>query len=334
MKAMILAAGFGTRLWPLTEDRTKPAIPFLNRPLIAYAIEYLAEANIRDLIINLHHQPDSIRNALGDGSQFGAHIHYSFEEEILGTSGAIDKVRDLLMDDDFIVINGKIVTNIDVSAAIREHQERQALATLVLKENLAREHFSIVEIDERQYISRFAGFPKPLANEIASAEGQSLNIAVAPDEPPPLMFVGIQVLSPRIFDYVPRHCFSHSVVDVYPKAMAAGEAIIAHLTRGDWYELSTIERYVESSLHFMRQKGLANMVGANCRVMDGATVEDAILWDNVTIERGATVRHAVLADNVRIPAGARIERAVVVRRDIVKEIERGEIVGENLLIQL
>src|SRR5437868_12815688 len=143
MKAVILAAGFGTRLWPLTEDRTKPAIPLLNRPLIAYTVDYLAALGVRDIIINLHHQPDSIRRALGDGAALGVNIQYSFEEEILGTSGAIDRVRDQLMDDDFIVINGKIVTNIDLQAAIAEHRTRQAIATLVLKENTARERFSI-----------------------------------------------------------------------------------------------------------------------------------------------------------------------------------------------
>ena len=127
---MILAAGFGTRLWPLTEDRTKPAIPFLNRPLIAYTIEYLAQAGIFDIIINLHHQPDSIRKPLGDGSKFGVRIHYSFEEEILGTSGAIDKVRDQLMDDDFVVINGKIVTNIDLQAAIAHITPSDRLAEM------------------------------------------------------------------------------------------------------------------------------------------------------------------------------------------------------------
>jgi NDP-sugar pyrophosphorylase family protein len=322
MKAMILAAGFGTRLWPLTEDRTKPAIPFLNRPLIAYTVEYLAQAGICDIIINLHHQPDSIRKPLGDGSQFGVRIHYSFEEEILGTSGAIDKVREQLMGDDFIVINGKIVTNIDLQAAIAEHRERRAIATLVLKENTRRERFSIVEIDERHYISHFAGFPEPPANETPS-QGAA-----------PLMFVGIQVLSPRIFDYVPRHCFSHSVVDVYPKAMQAGEVLIAHITKGDWYELSTLGRYLESSIRFMHQKGLPNIAGANCQIHEDASVEDAVLWDNVTVERGAKVRHAVLADNVRIPAEAIIEGAVVVRRDIVKEIERGEVVGENLIIRV
>jgi NDP-sugar pyrophosphorylase family protein len=334
MKAMILAAGFGTRLWPLTEDRTKPAIPFLNRPLITYTVEYLAQAGIRDIIINLHHQPESITKPLGDGSQFGVQIQYSFEEVILGSSGAIDKVRDQLMDDDFVVINGKIVTKIDLQAALAEHKERQAIATLVLKENVGRERFSIVEIDERGYIARFAGFPQPLANEIARAEGQCANVTVAKTEAAPLMFVGIQVLSPRIFEYVPRNCFSHSVNDVYPKAMLSGEAVIAHITEGDWYELSTIERYLESSLHFAHQKGMTNISGADCVIEENARVEDSILWNRVTVERGARVRQCVLADDVRIPADTLIERAVVVRRDIVKEIERGEVSGDNLIIRL
>jgi NDP-sugar pyrophosphorylase family protein len=334
MKAMILAAGFGTRLWPLTEDRTKPAIPFLNRPLITYAIEYLAQAGIHDIIINLHHQPDSITTPLGDGSQFGVTIQYSYEAEILGTSGAIDKVRDQLMDDDFIVINGKIVTNIDLQAAIREHRQRQAIATLVLKENKAHERFSIVEIDERGYIANFAGFPKPAANEIAMAEGQNGGTSVMQPELAPLMFVGIQVLSPRIFEYVPRNCFSHSVIDVYPKAMAAGEAVIAHLATGDWYELSTVERYLESSIHFARKKGLANVQGADCAIATDAFVEDSILWKGVTVEPGARIRQSVLADGVRIPANMIIDHAVVVRREVVTEIERGEIVGDNLIIRL
>src|SRR5262245_39903937 len=135
MKAMILAAGFGNRLWPLTQDRAKPAIPFLGRPLIAYSVDYLKKAGIREMIINLHYQGESIRKALGDGSAYGVKIHYSEEEEILGPAGGIDKVRDLLMEDDFVVINGKIVTDIDLQAAIQSHKERNAIATMVLKEN-------------------------------------------------------------------------------------------------------------------------------------------------------------------------------------------------------
>jgi NDP-sugar pyrophosphorylase family protein len=127
MKGVILAAGFGTRLWPLTEDRTKPAIPFLNRPLISYAVDYLAGFGISEIIVNLHHQPDSITRALGDGSSFGVRLHYSLEEKILGTSGALDRVRDQLQDDEFLVMNGKVITDADLPAAIAEHRERKRL---------------------------------------------------------------------------------------------------------------------------------------------------------------------------------------------------------------
>src|SRR5260370_2952332 len=132
MRGVILAAGFGTRLWPLTEDRTKPAIPFINRSPISDAVQYLAEHGIRQIIINLHHQPESIREAIGSGSRYGAEVEYSYEQEILGTSGALDRVRDRLTGDDFVVMNGKIITAMNISAAIQHHRDKRALATLVL----------------------------------------------------------------------------------------------------------------------------------------------------------------------------------------------------------
>jgi NDP-sugar pyrophosphorylase family protein len=330
MKAFILAAGFGTRLWPLTEDRTKPAIPFLNRPLIAYCVEYLASYGISDIIINLHHQPDSIRRALGDGSMLGVKIQYSHEEIILGTSGAIDRIRDQLAEDDFVVINGKIITDIDLAAAIKEHREHNAIATLVLKENAARAHFSIVEIDHRRWVKRFAGFPEPVTAEAAVSPGSG----IVKVETMPLMFTGIQIMSPRIFDYVPRNCFSHSTIHVYPQAIEKGETVLAHLAEGDWYEMSTLDRYLEASQLFMRKQGLPVVEGEGCSIEDGAIVQDCVLWNRVTVEQGARVRNAVLGDGVRVPAGAVIERAVVVRRDIVADIERGEVIGENVIVPL
>lgn len=334
MKAFILAAGFGTRLWPLTEDRTKAALPFLNRPLICYSVEYLTSFGIRDIIVNLHHQPDSIRRALGDGSDFGAKITYSFEEEILGTSGALDPVRDALADEDFVVINGKIVTDIDLGEAIAAHQERNAIATLVLRENATREHFSIVEVDERGWITCFTGFPDVAASQAAAAE-VSRNVDVAPNiDAPPLMFTGIQVLSPRILDYIPRGTFSHSTIHVYPEAMSKGEAVIGHVSSGNWYEMSTLDRYLEASLRLNRDDRRSIVAGCDCRVYDGAEVKDCLMWDRVVVERGARVRHCILGDNVRIPAGSFIERAVVVRRDMLSEIEKGEISGENLIVPI
>lgn len=342
MKAFILAAGLGTRLWPLTEDRTKAAIPFLNRPLIAYSVEYLVQHGFREIIVNLHHQPDSIRRALGDGSKFGVRISYSFEPEILGTSGALDAVRESLLDDDFLVINGKIITNIDLVQAIEEHRKQHAIATLVLRENRANERFSIVEVDKRGWITRFAGFPEVAQSQTAGAEASGNPVAGSATIKAPLMFTGVQVLSPRIFQYIPRGCFSHSTIDVYPQAIAAGEPVIGHVSTRDWYEMSTLGRYLEASLRLMGQpadwpaSSPANSVvpGADCIIKDSATVERAVLWDNVTIEAGAHVRDCVLGEGVRIPANATIERAVVVRRELVRQIERGEVVGENLIVAI
>jgi NDP-sugar pyrophosphorylase family protein len=333
MKGFILAAGFGTRLWPLTEDRTKAAIPFLNRPLINYSAEYLASHGIRDIIVNLHHQPESIRRALGDGSQLGVNITYSLEEQILGTSGAIDLFREYLSDDDFVVINGKIITDIDLAAAIAAHRERRALATLVLRENSVREHFSIVEVDEQGLITRFAGFPEPAASG-ASTEASSAQGFAAKPEPAPLMFTGIQILSPRIFEYIPRDCFSHSTIHVYPPAIEAGERIIAHISNAAWFEMSTLARYLEANLLFMRKRDQAVLAGEGCLIEDGANVQDCVLWDRVLVERGARVNRSVVGDGVRIPAETVIEHAVVVRRNGVDEIERGYIVGNNVIVPI
>jgi NDP-sugar pyrophosphorylase family protein len=333
MKGFILAAGFGTRLWPLTEDRTKAAIPFLDRPLITYSVEYLASHGIRDIIVNLHHQPDSIRAALGDGANLGVKIEYSSEAEILGTSGALDKVRDSLLEDDFVVINGKIVTNIDLGKVIADHRNQNAIATLVLKRNAALEHFSIVEIDDRHWITRFEGFPDVVAPQAAVAEASGvLGVVGGMTGAPPLMFTGIQVLSPRIFEYVPRGCFSHSTIHVYPKAIAAGETVVGHVSPADWYEMSTLRRYLEAHLRLMPSGSV--VAGDECVIEPGASVEQSVLWNRVTVGSGARVRRSVLADGVRVPADAVIDSAVVVRRDIVRQIERGEVVGENVIVPI
>src|SRR5947207_11103651 len=131
MKAMILAAGFGERLWPLTADRTKPALPVLGKPLVGYVAEYLASFGIKDVLVNLHHEPDSVRQALGDGSDFGVRLEYVNEPVILGTSGALDNARALLSGGTFAVVNGNLITDLDLNAAIAEHRARHALASSV-----------------------------------------------------------------------------------------------------------------------------------------------------------------------------------------------------------
>ena len=320
MRAMILAAGFGTRLWPLTVDRTKPAIPFLGRPLVGYVAEYLARNGYDEIAVNLHHQPESVRAALGDGSRFGVRFTYTEEPVILGPSGALDNARWFLEGDTFVVINGKIVTDIDLRAALETHRQREALATLVLRRNPGREKFTPVRTHDG-LITGFGGAPAEAADE-------------------PLMFTGIQILEPRIFDYIPRGVFSHTVTDVYVPAIAKGERLAAHVAEGMWHELSTVQRYLDITLALLSESGRDLDVGRGCVLAEGAEISEAILWDNVMVERGARVRRAVLGAGVRVRAGETIENAAVVRADLVRGVERppkglaGEVRGENFVAPL
>lgn len=370
MRAMILAAGYGTRLWPLTIDRTKPAIPVMGRPLVGYVAEYLSRYDCSEVVVNLHHQPESVRAALGDGRRFGVQLHYVYEPEILGTSGALDNARHLLEGDTFVVINGKIITDIDLLQALETHRRTKALATLVLKRNHLRERFSIVETKDGM-ITGFGGMPARASDnagdDAASAaqnngggraehdsDGQAGQGSQTVDKSDaereyqggrtesdvPLMFTGIQILEPRIFDYIPRGVFSHSTTDVYPQAIAQGEVVAAHIAEGMWHELSTIHRYLEINLALMAAEGHSFLKGERCEVEAGAEVSDSIMWDDVMIEAGARAHHAVLADGVRLRAGEEVEDAAVVRAELVRgsvpppKALKGEFRGANFVVPL
>jgi NDP-sugar pyrophosphorylase family protein len=320
MRAIVLSAGYGTRLWPLTEDRTKPAIPILGKPLVGYVAEYLAGYGIDEIVVNLHHRPESVRRALGDGSRFGVKLHYVEEPVILGTSGALDNTREFFERETFVVVNGKIITDIDLNAAIETHRRMNAIATLVLLPNVRRERFSIVETEG----GRVTGFGR---------------MPVMTDEgPAPLMFTGIHIMEPRILEYVPRGVFSDSVTDVYPKAMANGEILAAHVASGKWRELSTLKRYLDISVELLHEDGMTLIAGANNLVPATATVRDSVFWDDVELGEGARINRAVLADKVKIGANEVIENAVVVPRKLVegkKPPEKalpGHFQGENFIV--
>jgi NDP-sugar pyrophosphorylase family protein len=323
MRAIILSAGYGTRLWPLTEDRTKPAIPILGKPLVGYVAEYIAAYGFDEIVVNLHHRPESVRTALGDGSRFGVKLHYVEEPVILGTSGALDNTREFFESETFLSINGKIITDIDLNAALETHRRMQALATLVLLPNTRRERFSVVEVTEGR-ITRFGGMPD------ANATG-----------PAPLMFTGIQLIEPRVFEYIPRGVFSHSVTDVYPQAMANGEIIAAHIASGSWRELSTLQRYLDISVDMLKEQGQSYFAGKDCAIASTAQVTDSVLWDNVTVSDNARIHHCVVGDGVRLSEREGIHNVVVVRRELIQGRTRpekappgGYAQGENFVVPL
>ena len=329
---MILAAGFGTRLFPLTIDRTKPAIPFLGKPLVGYVAEYVARFGFRDIVVNLHHQPDSVIKALGDGGEYGVKINYTLEEpNILGTSGALDNARHLLENETFLIVNGKIITDIDISAAIETHKKTGAIATMVLKENAKREKFTDVEVEDG-FVKGFGKFPEPIqdSDEIQNPKSKIQN---------PLMFTGIHILEPRVFDYIPRGVYSDIVPSFYSPAIQNGEKIAAHITKGNWYELSTIPRYLDISLAMLDGHNVFS--GENCRISEDSQISDTVIWDEVQIEDGAKLHRTIIADGVRINANERYENAAIVRAEMVRNCTevpekalQGEYIGDNYVVRL
>ena len=322
MRAIILSAGYGTRLWPLTEDRTKPAIPILGKPLVGYVAEYVARYGFDEIIVNLHHRPDSVRAALGDGSQFGVKLHYVEEPVILGTSGALDNTREFFEHETFLAINGKIITDIDLDAALETHRKMQALATLVLLPNAKRERFSVVEVNDG-CVTGFGGMP-----------------AQQDDSSTPLMFTGIQILEPRVFEYIPRGVFSHTTTDVYLPAIAKGETIAAHIASGTWRELSTLKRYRDISVEMLKEIGQPYVAGVDCTFAESAKIHEAVLWDNVNVAAGAQIRSSVVADDVQIAENSVLENCVVVPRSLVEgktppeKALKGHFQGENFIVPL
>lgn len=331
MKAMILAAGFGTRLFPLTIDRTKPAIPFLGKPLVGYVAEYIARHGIKDIVVNLHHQPQSVKDSLGDGSDFGVHIDYTIESpQIMGTAGALDNAREHLDGDTFIIVNGKIITNIDIAEALETHRASGAIATMVLKPNHKRERFTIVETGNG-HIRRFGDFAKPVSEtELRNTED--------PIETP-LMFTGIHILEPEVFDFIPRGVYSDIVPTFYQPALDRGLKIAAHVTDADWFELSTIPRYLDISLAMMNGGNVH--FGRNCRLEGSAKLRDCVLWDDVTIGDGAMLYRAIIGDGVTINDGEAFDNVAIVRADMVRSCEsipekalRGYVSGDNYIVPL
>ncbi|MFL6468775.1 MAG: sugar phosphate nucleotidyltransferase [Pyrinomonadaceae bacterium] len=331
MKVMILAAGFGTRLFPLTIDRTKPAIPFLGKPLVGYVAEYVARFGFRDFVVNLHHQPRSVIEALGDGSSYGVNIAYSVEEpEILGTSGALDNAREMLDGETILIVNGKIITDIDIAAAAETHRNSGAIATMVLKPNVKRERFTMIETNDG-FVTGLGDLAHPFTEFEIRDTRHEAEI--------PLMFTGIHFLEPEVFEYIPRGVYSDIIPTFYLPAIKEGRKIAAHVTDSEWFELSTIPRYLDISLSMMKETDV--FFGNNCCVDGSAQLRDSILWDDIVIESDVNLYRTIIADDVTIPAGSHFENAAIVRADMVRGCSdipekalRGYIQDENYIVPL
>jgi NDP-sugar pyrophosphorylase family protein len=220
--ALVLAAGFGTRLRPLTDDLPKALVEVGGRPMIEYPIRMLARAGVETLVVNLHHEGERIRSFLGDGERYGVRILYSPEEPVLDTGGAILRARPLLGDGDFLVANCDSLVDLEVSTLCAFHKGRGALATLVVRRDPEAERYGPLDLDAEGRVRRFLG--KPEIHD-SSLERR--------------MFCGVHVISPAIFGFMPRAGVFSITRHTYARAHAAGAPLYGFRYDGYWRDLGT-----------------------------------------------------------------------------------------------
>jgi len=228
---MVLSAGLGTRMRPLTLTTPKPLIEVAGRPLIDFALATLVAADIRHVVINLHHLGDQIRSYLGDGRDRGLQIEYSVEEVIQGSGGGIRDARRLLGPGTFITLNADTLIGIDLQPFLRQHRQRGAAATLILRKDPEMERFGTIGIGPDGRLKRFLAHMAPSASDGGA----------------PHMFTGVQILEQRVFDYMePAGPFSITET-TYPRMLSAGEPLFGAVFSGPWLtvgnpgELATAE---------------------------------------------------------------------------------------------
>ena len=308
MKAMILAAGLGTRLEPLTNIRPKPLFPVLNRPLLGITIEQLRDMGATGIIINAHHLAEQVEHFVG-GEQWGVEVKVRVEPEILGTGGGIKNCADFFRDaPHVVVINADIYHAFDLRPALHYHNAANNLATLVLCDH---PRFNQVGIDGE--------------GRIVSIRGQSIQKPRAPSQT--LTFTGIHIISAELLNSMPSAGF-FGIMELYVDLASRGEGIRGyHMQEGYWGDIGRVEAYralhrdllgeqgepvVHPEAHLaeaVRMEGVV-CVGRGSHIEEGAFIKDSIIWDEVWIEKGSIVEGCVVGDGTQVKGEHREEALI------------------------
>ena len=319
MQAIVLVGGEGTRLRPLTETVPKPALTLVGRPFLAYMIEWLAGHGVSEVVLACGFLPDVLREALaGEEERAGVALTYAVEPERRGTAGAIRFAADELgerLDDRFLALNGDVLTDLDLSALLRAHEEWNARATLGLHPVEDSAAYGLVRSGEDGAVDAFL-----------EKTGEA-----APGE----VNAGMYVLERSVLDLIPPGEEVSIERDVFPRLV--GEGLYGLRLDGYWMDIGTPERYLQASWDILENRvetrveptapgaliaadavvadgatvGPRAVLGPGCRVESGAEVVDSVLLDGCSVGEEATVRGSILSSGVTVPAGARLENAVV-----------------------
>jgi mannose-1-phosphate guanylyltransferase len=336
MKAVILVGGEATRLRPLTCNTPKIMVPVLNRPFFEHFAGYLKAHNIVDIVLAVGKSPEQIRDYFGDGSKLGVRITYSIEDFPMGTAGAV-KNAEKFLDDSFVVFNGDVFTDIDLSMLMQLHRKNKATASLALTPVDDPAIYGVVETDSQGRVKRF--IEKPSRDKVTTN----------------MINAGIYILEPDILSYIAPNAFSMFEHDVFPPLLEKGQAIYGYPFHDYWIDMGTPDKYLrlqhdllrrhagdkgiefegESFVHssariegpaligeacFIDKNSVVRgpaVLGMRCRVEEGAVIEGAILWQDCKIGRGARLRNCLIASRCYIGEESEILDGCVLGDDVL-----------------
>lgn len=322
MKAMILAAGVGSRLDPLTRNIPKPMVPIVNKPVMEHIVERLVKSGIKDLIINVHYLGSQIMEYFGDGSKWGANITFSPEDELWGDAGSVKRCEEFFDEDTFLVVGGDDLTDVSFDRLIRFHKERRSLATIGLSLVDDPSEYGIALLNERGRVTRF--LEKPKGEVIFSNSANT----------------GVYVFDKEVLELIPKgvkYGFGHNLL---PLLLEQKSRFYGYLTSSYWKDVGSLRQYHESHRDAMsgrvditlpvpeRRKyvwmgenveidptaeiGYPVVIGNNCRIEAGAKVlEYTVMADNSVVESNAIVKESILWVNATVMQNTMLERCVV-----------------------
>lgn len=289
MKAMVLAAGLGTRLKPLTFEVPKPMVPVLDRPVMAHITGMLERQGFDELVANLHYYPDTIRGYFGD------RLAYRFEEELLGTAGGVRNVADFFGDDPVVVVSGDALTDLDLNDLLERHRASGGIATLTVKKVPDTREYGVVLHDDDGRITGFQEKPDPA--EALSDLGNC----------------GIYCFSPEVFDYFPDSDPVDWANDVFPALLDNDVPFFIHETDSYWNDVGSLSELRDGTWDVLAGE-LQLEVGAGAPVPDHVEVIDGPVWIGEGCEIGEGVRlmgRVVIGDGARIGAGSSLRETIV-----------------------
>lgn len=308
VKAVILVGGEGTRLRPLTSSVPKPMVPVLNIPFLEHVFKHLHSHGIRDIVLALCYLPDNIQSYFGDGSGFGISLTYIVEEFPLGTAGAVKNVADHI-DSTFIVLNGDVYTDLDITSMVALHKDKGAVATIALTPVEDPSAYGVVDTDADGRVKCFIEKPK------------------REEAPTNMINAGTYVLEPDVLRHVEPQTFCMFEHFLFPLLLDRGEPVYAYPSDAYWIDIGTPEKYASLNQHLLvGECGIDDncsidssamitgtvQFGSNCVIESNVTIEGpTVIGDGCVIKRGAVIRKAIIWPGAIIEEGAIIENSIV-----------------------